>query len=530
MRDRYDQAVMRSEEALAGGAAAPQAEELEQEIESLRREARTWKLKAEKLQAEIEDLMRRLYGRRSERFVDPNQRDLFESGLLKFEEEGTTAPEPADPPKEEEELLTYKRRRPKRRGPKPLPDHLPRDRVEIDPPESERVCACCHEPMVRTGETVTEELEIIPPQFRVKQIVRGKWGCPKDMNGTIQAPLPPRPIEKGRPSPRLLAYVVVSKYCDHLPLYRQEQIFRRQGIELPRSTMDSWLGELSGLLLPIVAAQKKQILKQPVLQADETPILIQDRTSRKMRRGYLWAIGPPWAEVVYEVTLSRSAKWLIEFLRPFGGVLQTDGYPGYHEVVRTLQLVAVACMAHIRRKFYEGRDAAPDEVNVILSFIRALYRVEADAREANCSAAERLELRQERSAPIFGELRGKVDALAPRATPQSKLGKAVSYAEGCWDSMARYLEIGAVEIDNNGIENAMRPPVIGRKNYLFLGSLEGGGERASVFYSLIQTCRRLGIEPFEYLVDVIERVSTHPASRVLELTPRGWKEARERSV
>lgn len=237
--------------------------------------------------------------------------------------------------------------------------------------------------------------------------------------------------------------------------------------------------------------------------------------------------GIPKGEVVYHFTTSRSQRWPREFLGSWSGHLQCDGYAGYNELFRDGRIQHVACMAHIRRKMLEAKDAAPKEIDEILTLIQNLYAIEAEAREMDLMGNALIALRRAKAAPILDDLQQRIRALGPRSTPKSKLGRAVAYAEDEWPAMLRYLEVPEAHIDNNWSENAMRPLVLGRKNFLFLGSVEGGGERAEVFFSLVQTCQRLRIDPFGYLSDVIERVSTHPASRVWDLTPRGWAEAKE---
>jgi transposase len=476
----------------------------------------------EYLRGQLKALAQRIYGRRSERFENPEQLDLLET-MLRSEQE---AVEPPAAP-EVTETIQYTRRKPADRGPKPLPEGLPRDRVEIDPAESERTCACCKRPMDRVDEKVTEELTVKPPEFRVRQYVRGVYRCKSCMNRNVEASLPPRPIERGRPSPSLLAYLVTSKYVDHLPLYRQEQIFARYGIHLPRSTMDEWFGRLSGLLLPIVEAMKRKILESKFLQSDDTLIQVLDREVKgKSRRCYIWVYGVPKGEVVYQFTTSRAQRWPREFLGNWSGHLQCDGYSGYNEIFRDGRIQHIACMAHVRRKMLEAKDAAPKEIDEILTVIQQLYAIEDEIKEKGLEGDAVVALRKEKAAPILEDLLTRLHALAPRSTPKSKLGRAVKYAVDEWPAMLRYLEVPEAFPDNNWCENAMRPLVLCRKNFLFLGSVEGGGERAEVFFSLAQTCQRLRINPFTYLTDVIERVSTHPASRVWELTPRGWAEAR----
>ena len=493
-------------------------EELKQRIESLSCERNERDKEIEALREQISDLLRRLYGRKAERFENPNQLDLLK--------ELGWSPSPEAEETRETEKVEYTRKRPEKPGAKPLPEHLPRIVEGVDPSEEERTCVCCSKEMERVGEVVTEELDIVPEQLRVKQYVQGQYRCRECMNRNLTRPLPPRPIKRGRPSPSLLAHIVVSKYVDHLPLNRQEQIFKRQGVNLARSTMDEWLGRLSELLLPILQAMKRRLVSGSFVQIDETPIEALDRRLKgKTKRCYLWSYGTPRGELVYDVTTSRAGRHPREILEGFSGLAQTDGYVGYNELFASSGVEHLACMAHIRRKFFESKHALPERTEEILDLIRQLYGIEAEAREAALSAEERLELRREKARPAFESLRERIEALSPIPTPKSKIGKACQYALGQWPAMSRYLEVAEAEIDNNACERSIRPAVIGRKNFLFLGSAEAGGQRASVFYSLTQSAKRMGQNPFEYLRDVIERVVTAVPERLDQLTPLGWRQA-----
>lgn len=369
--------------------------QLEAERGALLKKAGSLEKEVAYLREQLKALAQRVYGQRSERFDNPDQTDLFET-MLQVDEVSAPPKPPAY------ETIEYTRRKPTDRGPKPLPEGLPRDRVEIDPPESERICACCHKPMERVGEKITEELTVRPPEFRVRQYVRGVYRCMAHMNRDVESPLPPRPIERGRPSPSLLAYLVTSKYADHLPLYRQEQIFSRYGIHLARSTMDEWLGHLSGLLLPIVEAMKRRLLESRFLQSDDTLIQVLDRELKgKSRRCYIWVYGIPRGEVVYHFTTSRSQRWPREFLGNWSGHLQCDGYAGYNELFRDGRILHIACMAHIRRKVLEAKDAAPEEIEEILTVIQSLYAIEAEARELDIEGDALVALRRSKAPAIL---------------------------------------------------------------------------------------------------------------------------------
>ena len=476
------------------------------------------------LQQRVRDLIARLYGRRHSEKLPPGQEvlplfDMPDAAARMIKEAAASLASTAPTPQ----------RRPGKHGRKRLPENLPRVREEILPEPEARLCKCCGKEMDRIGEEVTEELDYRPASFLVREIARVKFACRDCQEGVVTPPLPPRPIEKGRPGEGLLAHIAVSKHADHLPLHRQEVIFARMGLDLRRSTLCDWMGSLSNLLLPILMEMKRFVLSQIFVQSDDTHVQVRDADVKgATRRGFLWVYCLPWAEVVYDFTLSRAQEMPRDFLGDFKGYLQTDAYGGYNAVFRNGTVIHVGCMAHARRKFHEAQKEAPEETAAVLSTIQALYRIEAEAKEAGLDRQARVELRRERATPLLAQLKRLLDTFRPKALPQSKLGMAIQYALLQWESLTRYVDIGEAEIDNNSAENALRGVVVGRHNWLFLGSPEGGGLRATVLYSLIQSCKRLKIEPFAYLKDVIPRVSIHPASRVWELTPRGWKEAREK--
>ncbi len=313
----------------------------------------------------------------------------------------------------------------------------------------------------------------------------------------------------------------------HLPLYRQEKILQRHGIEITRSTMNSWLGQISPLLQPIVEAMKRELRLRNFLQIDETPIQALDPEIKgKSRRCYVWCFGHPRGEVVYFVSDSRAGKWPKAQLEGFSGHLQSDGYKGYDKIYREGEVLHVACMAHIRRKFSDSLNSHPERVGEILELIQQLFALEERAKNEELDHEQRARLRQEEARPVFDELKKKIDELAPIPTPASDLGKAVRYALNQWEAMERYLSAGEAELSNNITEQNIKSVVIGRKNYLFLGHPKAGGERVEAFYSLIVSARRLGIEPFEYLRDVLEILPAIGVDRAAELTPSRYLAAR----
>jgi transposase len=492
-------------------------------------EAKTRELEQERqrLQGRVDLLLQKLFGRRSERFEDPNQKPLFDdvealSAEARAEIESAFDEEEEEPPK-----------RSRRNGRRRLPKDLPRMRTVLDIPDEEKRCPHGGT-WEKFGEDSTEELDYIPAQFSILETVRPKYrirGCDHpECQGVKMALLPPRPIEQGRPAPGLLAQIAVSKYSDHQPLYRQEQIFKRHSVVIPRSTMCGWMMTLGTMLFVVYLSMKEWLLKQRYLQADETTIRVQGMKTGKMHTGYFWGYGIPWAEVVYEFTLDRSHQRPLKFLEQFTGhLLQADGYDGYNEIIRQKdsQVVRLGCWAHVRRKFHDALQESPEKAKIILAAIQKLYRIEREIK--GLDPGGRAAVRHERARPILDDLKPLLKAYQTEVLPQSQLGKAISYALDEWAHLEVYIEHGIAEIDNNSIENTFRPVAIGRKNFLFVGSPQGG-QAAAVLYSLITSCKRLGVNPWEYLSDVIARLATHPMNRIWELTPRGWKETRERAA
>jgi transposase len=473
----------------------------------------------------IQALVNRIYGKRSEK-VDPAQLLLFQQELLDESLKELDAQLIHSVQSSAADFEETEKPRKRRNGRTALPKNLPRERICYEPPAEELICPCCGKERCRIGEEITEELEYIPARLYVKEHVRGKYACRECQEGVVIGELPPRPIEKGRPGVGLLAHVAVSKYADHLPLYRQEKIFKREGVDISRSTLCEWVGWIADLLSPIVKELKNNLLEEILIQSDDTPVRVQERSKkRKCHTGYLWSYCRPYGEVVFDFTMSRSHEGPKEFLAGFEGVyLQADGYSGYNEALRSKKLTHIGCMAHVRRKFHAALSEAPKPAGIVLASIQKLYRIEGELRESEADATLRVKVRKEKAFPILEDLETLFMVLKEIALPQSELGKAVSYALNQWPSIKRYTEVGEAEIDNNSCENTIRGVAVGRKNWLFCGS-ESGGKRAAVLYSLIESCKRTGVEPFAYLRDVIDRVSTHPMSRIYELTPKGWKEA-----
>ena len=466
------------------------------------------------LEHQLARLRRHQFGRKSEK-VDSGQL------LLGFAQlQGVEPPAPPPPPKKPAS---------NGHGRKPLPDELPRERVEHDvPPESKR-CGKCGAELEKIGEEVTRQLDYVPASFVVREHARAKYACKRCEETVVLAPLPPQPIEKGLPGSGLLAHVLVSKYADHLPLYRQEGIYKRQGVELSRSTLCDWVRDCATLLGPIVRAMTREVLASKKIHTDDTPVPVQDRLHpTRTRTGRLWVyLGDrhhPYT--VYDYTPSRKRDGPVRFLGDYKGYLQADAFGGYDAIYAGKEVIEVACWAHARRKFHDALPTDPERGHAALAYIGQLYAVEREAREKELDAEARRALRDERSRPMLESFRRWLDAQALAALPQSPLGGAIGYALGQWRALNRYLDDGDLEIDNNPAERALRRVAIGRKNWLFAGS-DAGGRRAAIIYSIIATCARHDVDPFAYLRDVLERVATHPSSGIAALFPPNWKAAHE---
>jgi len=413
--------------------------------------------------------------------------------------------------------------RPHGRG--PLPAHLPRRRIEhaIDPAKT--TCPHCadHPPLVRIGEDVREKLHKLPVQYEVHQHVYPKCACPRCHFGVV---MPEGPDDGLKADITVVADVVVQKYAEHKPLYRQQQAFARVAIPLRRQTLCDWIGWCSDQVAPVVRAMADFIRRQPLIQSDETPVRMQ-LPDGQMHTARLWAYGLPWAEVVFDFRTDKSQTGPRQFLQgALATHLQADGGSSYGPVLTQLSLHHIACMAHIRRKVFEARDDAPVATDLLLAAIQKLYRIEHRAKAEQLGLEQLRELRQREARPLFADLGGLFDVYGKDLLPKSPLGKAVSYAKKQWPAMARYLEVPAAQIDNNSIEHALRGVVMGRKNWLHVGQ-EAGGERAANLFSLMISCQRLGVEPYAYLCDIVPRLSRHPQRDIWQLTPRGWKENRD---
>lgn len=490
--------------------------------------------RVQELEHQVSLFKRCLFGSRSEKVSAEELEARIAQAAREAHEELAQAKRPDQPPPEaEEEQAEPPGAKPPPREPKrqarphgrgPLPAHLPRRRIEhaLDPAMT--TCPHCpdHPPLVKIGEDIREQLHKLPVQYEVHQHVYPKCACPRCHSGVV---MPEGPDHGLKADISVVADVVVQKYAEHKPLYRQQQAFARVQIPLTRQTLCDWIGWASDQVEPIVRAMADFVRAQPLIQSDETPVRMQ-LPDGQMKTARLWAHGLPWAEVVFDFRTDKSHTGPLEFLRGAKAThLQADGGSAYGPVLKLLPLTHVACMAHIRRKVFEARDDAPVATDLLLAAIQKLYRIERQAKEERLAPAAILELRQTQARPLFEDLGALFDAYAKDVLPQSPLGRALSYAQNQWPAMARYLEVPQAEIDNNSIEHALRGVVMGRKNWLHVGQ-EAGGERAANLFSLMISCRRLGVEPYAYLCDIVPRLSRHPQRDIWQLTPRGWKESR----
>jgi len=463
--------------------------------------------KLETVTAELSWLKRQMFGQKAERYIPTGNGQM----ALPIAE-GVPEVEVST------QQVSYERKdiKPvpeKGHGRNVLPAHLPRVETVIEPKEDVTG-------MEKIGEEVTEELEYKPGKLFVNRIIRPKYAKPDGSGSVVTGLLPLRPIEKGRPGPGLLAHVLISKFVDHLPLYRQEKIFKREGVNIPRSTLGGWAESCHGLLTPIYERLIEKVLDTDYLQADETPVQVQDRViPGKTHRGYFFVYHNPERKAVFfDYRESRSRSGPLEILTDFRGKLQTDAYAGYNEVLALPGRTGVGCWAHVRRKFYEAKDSDPKRADRAMSLIGELYAVEDRARENNATPEHRFVMRQENAVPVIATLKAWLDSEYVIALPKSLMGQAMAYTLNYWNRLNAYLTDGKLEIDNNLVENAIRPVALGRKNWLFAGSHDGAS-RAALVYSLVCTCAMNEIEPYEYLRTTLDKISGHPQNRLNELLP-----------
>jgi transposase len=474
----------------------------------------------ERLRQIIKELQRHRFGRRAETLPE----DQMLLGLEDVEQVAASSEAEIDAANPAERTKRSAKRRMNRGS---LPAHLPRIEMVID--IDDQSCPCCGNALHRIGEDTGERLDIVPAQFRVLVVRRPKYACRSCENVVVQAPAPSRLIEGGLPTEATVAQVLVSKYADHLPLYRQAQIYARQGVDLDRSTLADWVGRAAFMLRPIHDRLLAALKSSSKLFADETTAPVLDPGRGRTKIGQLWAYARddrPWGGtdppgVAYVYAPDRKAKQPIAHLAGFNGILQVDGYGGYRALAERNAVQLAFCWSHVRRPFYELAAAGPAPIaSETLERIAGLYAIEKEIRGR--SAEERRAVRHDRSRPIIDDLelwlRGKLALISQK----TKLAKAIRYALSRWNGLTRFLDDGRIEIDSNVVERCIRPIALNRKNALFAGS-DGGGEHWAIIASLIETCKLNDVEPHAYLTDVITRiVNNHPNSRVDELLPSAY--------
>jgi transposase len=483
-------------------------------------EAQRLRLEAEK-KAEIDAILRRFYGPKSERF-DPRQLLLF--GLR-------VDTMPLDEPNIAEEsgqpLTTRRVRNRHKHGRQQLPEHLPRIEIEHDLADDEKPCPCCGAMRQRIGQEVSEQLEYLPASFQVLRHVRHTYACRRCEQEAFDpqiatAAKPPQPIDKGLAGPGLLAYVITSKLGDHLPLYRLEHIFERQDVSIARSTMCAWLQAAAELVRPLVSLMADRVRRSRVIHTDETGVPVQAPGTGQCRKGRIWTyLGDhrnPY--IVYHYTPDRTRAGPSNWLAGYQGYLQADAYGGYDGIYHKGGVTEVACWAHARRKFFDAKATDGRRSGQMLAMVGQLYDVERRAKDLDESA--RLELRQQESVPILDRIKAWLDEEGQVVLPRSPMAGAIGYVLNQWDALCVYATRGFLAIDNNAAERALKRVAIGRKNWLFAGN-DRAGQTAATLYTLIASAERHGVDPQRYLTSVLAKIASTPAGELDQFLPDVWK-------
>ncbi|MCP4317128.1 MAG: IS66 family transposase [Hyphomicrobiales bacterium] len=466
----------------------------------------------------IADLKHQLAGHNRHRFGSKSE-SLDQLQLLLENEEIAVAAEETDTPEPE---ASEPKKKPKR---KPLPEHLERNEQVLTPGDT---CRKCGGKLKTLGEDITEELEYVPGRFVVNKIIRPRMAC-SCCEAVLQAPLPSRPIERGRPGPGLLAHVLVSKFADHLPLYRQSQIYERDGIDLDRSTLADWVGKSTALLEPLADAIGKHVRQGQSLFADDTPVKLLSPGTKRTKTARVWAYvrdERPWNGQAplgawYQFTIDRKGEHCVRHLSNYKGWVHADGYAGFNGLFGEDRAREVACMSHIRRKFVDVQQSQGSAIaeEAILR-IAKLYGIEKEARGR--SPEERVAIRQRKAKPIFDDLETWLHAQLPKISGKSPLAKAIRYALTRMKRLRPYLENAFLELDNNSAERSMMPIALGRKNWMFAGS-ERGGKAIAIAFTLIETAKLNGVDPQAWLTWVLAQIADHKITKLDELMP--WRYA-----
>jgi len=414
---------------------------------------------------------------------------------------------------------------PKKRtgGRQPLARHLKRERIVHDLAEKEKHCSACQQDLRPIGEESSERYEYIPAQLTVIEDICKKYACACTVKTATK---PPQPIEKSTAGASLLAQVIVAKTADHLPLHRQEKIFERHGVDISRKTMGGWLAQCADLLKPLYGSMKEVLFQSKVIGTDDTSVKVLDVKLPFARTGRIWPYSGDAAHpvILYDYTATRERAGPEEFLKGYRGYLQADAYGGYDAFFKdpARGLIEVGCWAHARRYFHKALESDQARMGPALLLIAQLYRVEKQAR--SLGSGERLRLRQLQSQPLLEKLRNYLLEIQGEVLPKSPEGRALRYTLKNWTALTRYCEDGDLQIDNNATERAIRGVAVGRNNWVFFGSDEGG-KTAAVLRSFVASCQRVGVDPFVWLKDTLSRIADHPITRIAELLPHNWASA-----
>ena len=489
-------------------------QEVEQKVR-LQKENEILRFKLTSLQEQFNQLQKMIFGSRHERFVPANGNpsqlnlDIQAEAVAHW---SITDARKISYTRRTAEITEIKKDHP---GRMKLPEHLERREMIIEPAGKTEGCK-------KIGEEVTEELEYEPGKLFVNRFVRPKYATPAN-EGVIIAPMVERPLPKAIAGPGLLAQIVIDKYVDHLPLYRQMERFKREGINIAYSTITDWISATCKLITPLYDALFKLILQSDYLHADESPIKVLDKDKKgQTHRGYFWVYHNSIERLVlFDYRQGRGREGPLEILKDFKGHLQTDGYAVYDLFKDKEGITVLHCMAHARRMFFEAQDNDPVRASYAMEQIQKLYDIERKAKQENLAAEQISELRQTESILVLEALGQWMKDQYVQTLPKSAIGKALGYSIERWKELMMYTTDGKLNIDNNPVENAIRPVAIGRKNYLFAGSHEAA-ERSAMLYSLMGTCKLHGINPSVYLKDVLQRISNHPINQITRLLPQNW--------
>jgi transposase len=466
---------------------------------------------------ELRDMKRLLFGRKSERFLPSSP-----SAQLDLMQVMAEAAVPAAVTREVK-VVTTKPGEAKPTGRQALPGHLPKVDIVLEPTED--IAG-----LEKIGEEITEQLDYTPGKLQIRRYIRPKYARVKaDGTGYTEvfiAALPDFPIERGIAAPGLLAQILVDKHVDHLPIYRQIKRYQRDGVKLSASTISGWLDTTADLLEPLGKELIKAVFQSDYVQADETPLpVLNGETKGAAHTGYLWAYhSPPDQLIFYDFQPGRGKEGPIHLLKDYTGYLQTDGYGVYEHasIGGRKEIILMHCMAHARRYFEKALDNDQQRAERFLKEVQKLYAIERRAREEGLSTTAIRELRQQEALPILQSMKGWLEENYTEVLPKSKIGKAIAYSLPRWDRLSLYTTDGRLQLDNNTIENAMRPIALGRKNFLFAGSNEGG-KRLALFYSLLESCKKQHVNPWKYIKDILERMPTTKTSQLRDLLPDRWK-------